>query len=52
MSRNGALLCTRGEIIPVDEQVRRWLAVDQAAIRRAIDRVYRPEPLVITVGPR
>ncbi len=52
MSRNGALLCTRGEIVPVDEQVRRWLAVDQAATRRAIERVYTAEPIVVTLGPR
>jgi predicted Zn-dependent peptidase len=51
MSRNGALLCTRGEIVPVDEQVRRWLAVDQAATRRAIERVYAAEPIVVTLGP-
>ncbi|MBI5088424.1 MAG: insulinase family protein [Actinobacteria bacterium] len=34
------------------EQVARWQAVDQAAVRRVIDRVYRAEPIVVTVGPR
>ena len=47
----GALLCTRGEIVPVDEQVRRWLSVDQAATRRAIERVYTADPIVVTLGP-
>jgi predicted Zn-dependent peptidase len=51
MTRNGALLCTRGEIVPVDEQVRRWLSVDQAATRRAIERVYTADPIVVTLGP-
>ena len=51
MTRNGALLCTRGEIVPVDEQVRRWLGVDQAATRRAIERVYTADPIVVTLGP-
>ena len=52
MTRNGALLCTRGEIVPVDEQVRRWLSVDQASTRRAIERVYTADPIVVTLGPR
>jgi predicted Zn-dependent peptidase len=51
MTRNGALLCARGEIVPVDEQVRRWLGVDQAATRRAIERVYTADPIVVTLGP-
>jgi predicted Zn-dependent peptidase len=51
MTRNGALLCVRGEIVPVDEQVRRWLGVDQAATRRAIERVYTADPIVVTLGP-
>ncbi len=51
MTRNGALLCTRGEIVPVDEQVRRWLGVDQDATRRAIERVYTADPIVVTLGP-
>jgi predicted Zn-dependent peptidase len=51
MARNGGALCTRGEIIPVDEQVARWRAVDQAAVRRVIDRVFTDDPLVVTVGP-
>jgi len=51
MARNGGLLCTRGEILPVDEQVQRWMAVDQTAVRRVIDRVFAAEPIVVTVGP-
>jgi predicted Zn-dependent peptidase len=52
MARNAGLLCTRGEITPVGDQVARWLAVDQAAVRRVVERVYRTEPIVVTVGPR
>ena len=51
MARNGGLLCTRGSILPVTDQVQRWLAVDQAAVRRVIDRVFSAEPIVVTVGP-
>jgi predicted Zn-dependent peptidase len=52
MARNGGLLCTRGAIIPVAEQVGRWLAVDQAATHRVIRRVFgAAAPLVVTVGP-
>ena len=51
MARNGGLLCTRGEIAPVEEQVQRWLDVDQAAVRRTIDRVFAVDPVVVTLGP-
>jgi predicted Zn-dependent peptidase len=51
MARNGGLLCTRGEIMPVADQVQRWMAVDQAAVRRVIDRVFGDDPIVVTVGP-
>jgi predicted Zn-dependent peptidase len=51
MARNGGLLCTRGEIMPVADQVERWMAVDQAAVRRVIDRVFAVDPIVVTVGP-
>jgi predicted Zn-dependent peptidase len=52
MSRLGGMLVTRGEVIPVDEQLRRWERVDHADIRRAVDRVFgRAEPITVTVGP-
>ncbi len=51
MGRNGGLLCTRGEIVPVDEQVRRWLAVDHVVIRRVIERVFTADPIIVAVGP-
>lgn len=51
MARNGALLITTGAIRSIDEQVARWAAVDQAAVRRTIDRVFDTEPIVVTVGP-
>jgi predicted Zn-dependent peptidase len=51
MSRLGGLLCTRGDITPIGDQVARWLAVDQAAVRRVIDRVFRADPIVVRLGP-
>ncbi len=51
MARNGGLLCTRGQIIGVDEQVQRWLDVDQDAVRHVIERVFSAEPITVTVGP-
>lgn len=51
MARNGGLLCTRGSIVDVDEQVRRWNAVELDDTRRVIDRVFAVDPLVVTVGP-
>lgn len=51
MARNGGLLCTRGQIVPVDEQVARWAAVDDVAAQRVIDRVLSSEPIIVTVGP-
>jgi predicted Zn-dependent peptidase len=51
MARNGAQLITNGFVRPIDEQVARWAAVDQAAAKRAIDRVFTSDPIVVTVGP-
>lgn len=51
MARNGGLLCTRGEVVPVDEQVARWAAVDRDAAQRVIERVLTAEPIVVTLGP-
>ncbi|MDP9463766.1 MAG: insulinase family protein [Actinomycetota bacterium] len=51
MARNGGLLITTGSIRPIDEQVARWAAVDQAAVQRAIGRVFTSDPIVVTVGP-
>jgi predicted Zn-dependent peptidase len=52
MSRLGGMLVTRGEVIPVDEQLRRWERVSHADIRRAIHRVFGgTEPITVTVGP-
>jgi predicted Zn-dependent peptidase len=52
MARTGALLITTGEVRPVAEQVARWAAVDQAAVRRVIDRIYAADPITVTLGPR
>jgi predicted Zn-dependent peptidase len=52
MSRLGGMLVTRGDVIPVDEQLRRWERVSHADTRRALDRVFaRAEPITIIVGP-
>ena len=51
MARNGGQLITTGSVRPIDEQVARWAAVDQAAVDRVIDRVFPSEPIIVTVGP-
>ncbi len=51
MARNGGQLITTGSIRPIDEQVARWAAVDQTAVKRTIDRVFTSDPIVVTVGP-
>jgi len=52
MARNGGQLITTGSIRPIDEQVARWAAVDQAAVKRTIGRVFTADPIVVTVGPK
>jgi predicted Zn-dependent peptidase len=52
MARNGGQLITTGSVRPIDEQVARWAAVDQVAVKRTIDRVLTSEPITVTVGPR
>ncbi len=51
MARNGGLLCTRGHVTDVDEQVRRWHAVEMADTHRVIERIFTTTPLTVTVGP-
>ncbi|MEI7548381.1 MAG: insulinase family protein, partial [Actinomycetota bacterium] len=51
MARSGGLLITTGEVRPIDEQVARWAAVDQNAVRDVIAEVLTAEPIVVTVGP-
>ena len=51
MARAGGLLITTGAVRPIDEQVARWAAVDQDAVRDVIRDVLTTEPLVVTVGP-
>ena len=52
MSRLGGMLVTRGEVIAVDEQLRRWERVGPADIRRLLDRVFAAaEPITVSVGP-
>jgi predicted Zn-dependent peptidase len=52
MSRLGGMLVTRGDVVPVDEQLRRWERVGHADIRRVLDRVFAPSvPITVSVGP-
>jgi predicted Zn-dependent peptidase len=51
MSRLGGQLVTTGRVRDVDEQLARWRAVSHDDIRRVLDRVYRPTPLTVTLGP-
>ena len=51
MARNGGQLITTGSIRPIADQVARWAAVDQTAVKRTIDRVFTSDPIVVTVGP-
>ena len=51
MARNGGQLITTGSIRPIAEQVERWAAVDQTAVKRIIGRVFIDDPIVVTVGP-
>ena len=51
MARNGSQLITTGSIRPIADQVARWAAVDQIAVKRTIERVFTSEPIVVTVGP-
>ena len=44
-------LITTGAVRPIDEQVARWAAVDQDAVRAVIRDVLTAEPVVVTVGP-
>jgi predicted Zn-dependent peptidase len=51
MARLGGLLTTIGQIRPVSEQVARWEAVDQEAVRAMIDRVLTGPRALAAVGP-
>jgi predicted Zn-dependent peptidase len=51
MARNGGQLITTGSVRPIDEQVARWAAVDQVAVKRTIARVLTSDPIIVTVGP-
>jgi predicted Zn-dependent peptidase len=51
MARLGGLLVTTGEIRPVADQLARWAAVDQDAVRSVIDRVLSGPRAVAAVGP-
>ena len=52
MARNGGQLITTGSVRPIDEQVARWAAVDQAAVKRTIARVFTDDPIVPSASYR
>ena len=51
MGRTAGQLITTGMVRPIDEQVARWAAVDQDAVRAVITDVLTFDPVVVTVGP-
>ena len=51
MGRTAGQLITTGTVRPIDEQVARWAAVDQDAVRGVITDVLTFDPDVVTVGP-
>jgi predicted Zn-dependent peptidase len=51
MGRTAGQLITTGTVRPIDEQVARWAAVDQDAVRGVITDVLTFDPVVVTVGP-
>jgi predicted Zn-dependent peptidase len=51
MARMGGALTTIGEVIPVDEQLRRWRAVDHHAVHRVLDRILAAPRRLVAVGP-
>jgi predicted Zn-dependent peptidase len=51
MARTAGQLVTTGGVRPIQEQVARWAAVDQAAVRAVIADVLVGDPVVVTVGP-
>lgn len=51
MARLGDSLTTIGEVIPVEEQLRRWQAVDHQAVRRVLERVLEAPHRLVAVGP-
>jgi predicted Zn-dependent peptidase len=51
MARLGGALITMGEVITVEEQLRRWRAVDHDAVRRVLARVLEQPHRLVAVGP-
>lgn len=51
MARTAGQLVTTGVVRPIAEQVARWTAVDQVAVRDVIADVVAGEQIVVTVGP-
>ena len=52
MARLGGLLTAYGEYRPVEQQIERWEAVDDAAIERVVSRVFGADRFTVAVGPQ
>lgn len=51
MARLGGALTTMGEVLAVEEQLRRWRAVDHVAVARVLERVLAQPHRLVAVGP-
>lgn len=51
MGRLGDSLTTLGEVVPVEEQLRRWRAVDRRSVTRVIERIVSAPHRLVMVGP-
>ena len=52
MSRLGGSLTLLGRLVPIDEQLTRWSAVDLDDVARVVDRVFGGPQVAISVGPQ
>ena len=52
MSRLGGSLTLLGRLVPIDEQLARWSAVDLDDVARVVDRVFGGPQVAISVGPQ
>ena len=52
MSRLGGSLTLLGRLVPIDEQLARWSAVDLGDVARVVDRVFGGPQVAISVGPQ
>jgi len=51
MSRLGGSLTLLGRLVPVDEQLARWAAVELDDVARVAERVFGAPRVAVSVGP-